>query len=80
MLTRPGPARLRHALALLGLLLPASAWAQLTGTKTVPGSYPTLAAAIAALNAQGVGMGAGGITFNVAAGYAERAFLVGSHL
>ena len=56
-----------------GLLLLASgsAQAQLAGTKTIPGSYPSLAAAIADLNTQGVG--AGGVTFNVAAGYVETA-------
>jgi trimeric autotransporter adhesin len=42
---------------------------QLTGTKTIPGDYATIEAAIVALNAQGVG--AGGVTFNVAAGSAE---------
>jgi len=41
----------------------------LTGIKTVPGDYTTIEAAIAALNANGVG--AGGVTFNVAAGHAE---------
>jgi len=42
---------------------------QLTGTKTIPGDYATIEAAITALNSQGVG--AGGVTFNVAAGHAE---------
>ncbi len=51
------------------LLLGSTAFAQLTGTKTIPGSYPTLEAAIAALNANGVG--SGGVTFSVAAGYTE---------
>ena len=41
----------------------------LTGIKTVPGSYPTIALAIADLNANGVGVG--GVTFNVAPGYIE---------
>jgi hypothetical protein len=68
-LARPLGLRLTQVAAAALLLLPGSAWAQLTGTKTVPGTYPTLAAAIADLNAQGVG--AGGVTFNVAAGYAE---------
>jgi hypothetical protein len=55
-------------LAGLGLVLltTLSAQAQLTGTKTIPGSYATLAAAITDLNAQGVG--AGGVTFNIAGG------------
>lgn len=43
---------------------------QLTGSYTIPGSpYPTVASAIAALNASGVG--SGGVTFNVTAGYTE---------
>jgi trimeric autotransporter adhesin len=42
---------------------------QLTGTKTIPGDYATIEAAITALNASGVG--SGGVTFNVAAGSAE---------
>jgi hypothetical protein len=60
-------------LAGLGLVLltTLSAQAQLTGIKTIPGSYATLAAAITDLNAQGVGTG--GVTFNVAAGYTETA-------
>ncbi len=41
----------------------------LTGTKTIPGTYPSLAAAITDLNTLGVG--AGGVTFNVAGGYTE---------
>ncbi|RZK63245.1 MAG: T9SS type A sorting domain-containing protein, partial [Hymenobacter sp.] len=69
-LTR-APIGLRRLLALLALVLGSStgAWAQLAGTKTIGTDYPTLAAAIAALNAQGVG--AGGVTFNVPAGYTE---------
>lgn len=43
--------------------------AQLTGPKAIPGDYATIAAAITDLNAQGVG--AGGVTFNVAAGHTE---------
>ncbi len=42
---------------------------QITGVQTVPGTYPTLQAAITDLNAQGVG--AGGATIAVAAGYTE---------
>ncbi|MCX6305638.1 MAG: T9SS type A sorting domain-containing protein [Bacteroidetes bacterium] len=44
-------------------------FAQLTGIKTIPGTYPSLSSAIADLNSQGVG--AGGVTFNLAAGYTE---------
>lgn len=43
--------------------------AQLTGTKTIPGDYASVAAAVTALNSAGVG--AGGVIFNVAAGYNE---------
>jgi hypothetical protein len=53
----------------LALVLCDRSFAQLTGTKTIPGDYATLADAIADLNTQGVG--SGGVTFNVAAGYTE---------
>ncbi len=43
--------------------------AQLMGSKTIPGDYPTIADAIAALNGQGVGTG--GVTFNVISGHTE---------
>lgn len=43
--------------------------AQLTGPKAIPGDYATIAAAVTDLNTQGVG--AGGVTFNVAAGHTE---------
>lgn len=43
--------------------------AQLTGTKTIPGDYATIAAAITDINT--VGVGSGGVTFNIAASYAE---------
>ncbi len=42
---------------------------QLTGTKTIPGDYSSVAAAISALNTTGVGTG--GVAFNIAAGYTE---------
>ena len=42
---------------------------QLTGTKTIPGDYPTIALAITSLNSSGVG--SGGVTFNIAANYTE---------
>ncbi|MBE0572436.1 MAG: hypothetical protein IH618_12905, partial [Ignavibacteriaceae bacterium] len=44
-------------------------FAQLTGTKTIPGDYATFAAAVADLNTQGVG--SGGVTFNVSAGIVD---------
>jgi hypothetical protein len=43
--------------------------AQLSGSKSIPGDYGTIAAAVSALNTNGVG--AGGVTFNVAAGHTE---------
>ncbi|MGY3088279.1 hypothetical protein ACVWYF_001312 [Hymenobacter sp. UYAg731] len=57
------------AVTLLALMSATTAHAQLTGTKTIPTDYATVAAAITALNAQGVG--AGGVTFNIPAGYTE---------
>lgn len=45
------------------------AQAQLGGTKTIPGDYASIALAISDLNTQGVA--AGGVQFNVAAGYTE---------
>src|SRR2546423_7039685 len=42
---------------------------QLTGTKYIPGDYATITSAVTALNLSGVG--AGGVTFNVAANYTE---------
>jgi hypothetical protein len=51
------------------LIVSATSFAQLNGVKSIPGDYPTVAAAIAALNAQGAGTG--GVTFNVAAGHTE---------
>ncbi|HCY75976.1 MAG TPA: hypothetical protein DHV28_08645 [Ignavibacteriales bacterium] len=44
--------------------------AQLVGTKTIPGDYPTISAAVTDLNT--IGVGSGGVTFNVAAGYTEN--------
>ncbi|MDD5363644.1 MAG: hypothetical protein PHN88_16090, partial [Ignavibacteria bacterium] len=46
-----------------------SATAQLSGTKTIPGDYATISAAVTALNTSGVG--SGGVTFNISAGYIE---------
>ena len=46
-----------------------SLYAQLTGIKNIPGDYATVTAAVTDLNTQGVG--AGGVTINVAAGYTE---------
>jgi trimeric autotransporter adhesin len=41
----------------------------ISGTKTIPGDYATLTAALTELNTNGVGTG--GVTFNIAAGYKE---------
>ncbi|HML86236.1 MAG TPA: hypothetical protein PKE52_13860, partial [Bacteroidales bacterium] len=54
---------------LVALLLASQSWAQLTGLKAIPGDYASLELAVAALNTQGVG--SGGVTFNIAAGYTE---------
>ncbi len=52
------------------LIITGSIYAQpISGTKSIPGDYATIEAAIAALNTNGVG--AGGVTFNVAAGHTE---------
>ncbi len=53
----------------LSLLLCSGTYAQLSGTKTIPGDYASVAAAITDLNTQGAGTG--GVTFNIAAGYTE---------
>ncbi|GIV45695.1 MAG: hypothetical protein KatS3mg036_0513 [Ignavibacterium sp.] len=50
-------------------IITGNSYAQLTGVKTIPGDYATIAAAITDLNTQGVG--SGGVTFNVAAGHTE---------
>ena len=41
----------------------------LSGIKTIPGDYGSIQSAISALNTNGVS--AGGVTFNIAAGYSE---------
>ena len=59
-----------HFLAVVLMLLSTTnLMAQLTGTKTIPGDYATVSAAVTALNTQGVGTG--GVTFSVASGYTE---------
>ena len=54
---------------LLTVFVSGVSFAQLTGTKTIPGDYATVAAAVTDLNTLGVG--AGGVTFDVAAGHTE---------
>jgi hypothetical protein len=66
-----GKRALVAGLALAGWLYAADANAQISGNKAIPGDYATISAAIANLNSAGVG--AGGVTFNVAAGYTETA-------
>jgi SprB repeat/Secretion system C-terminal sorting domain len=61
---------IRYSIAIAGFCLTVGfANAQVTGVQTVPGSFPSIAAAITALNTTGVGTG--GATINVAAGYTE---------
>jgi hypothetical protein len=59
----------KFVLLTLSLFVMQITFGQLSGTKTIPGDYATIEAAVAALNSQGVG--AGGVTFNVAAGHTE---------
>ena len=54
---------------IFSLLLSKNSVAQISGTKTIPGDYATIAAAITDLN--GNGAGTGGVTYNIAAGYIE---------
>ncbi len=58
-----------YILLLSIVLFSGSSFAQLTGTKAIPGDYPKIETAIVALNLQGVGLG--GVTFNVASGHTE---------
>ena len=61
----------RFAIFCLLVVGASPAWAQLTGTKNIPGDYADLTAAITDLNT--VGVGAGGVTLNVLAGNAQNA-------
>lgn len=53
------------------LIICVASFGQLSGIKTIPGDYASISSAITALNTLGVG--SGGVTFNVAAGYTETA-------
>ncbi len=53
----------------MALIVTQMTFGQLSGTKSIPGDFATIEAAITALNTLGVG--SGGVTFNVEAGYAE---------
>ena len=56
-------------IVLTGMFSATQVSAQLAGTYSIPGDYATIQDAVAALNTSGVG--AGGATFNVAAGHTE---------
>ena len=60
-------------LLISALIIAGASFGQLTGIRNIgspgPNDYPTIAAAIADLNTWGVGPG--GVTFNIAAGYTE---------
>ncbi len=51
------------------LIISGLTFGQISGVKSIPGDYPTIANAISVLNSAGVGPG--GVTFNVAGGYSE---------
>ena len=58
-------------IAIAALFICGISFAQLTGTKNIPGDYPTLAAAISDLNTQGVG--ATSVTLNLISGNPQTA-------
>ena len=60
---------LSFMLVAFSLFLNNSVFAQISGIKTIPGDYATIAAAITDLSGNGVGPG--GVTYNIAAGYTE---------
>ncbi|NVN95788.1 MAG: T9SS type A sorting domain-containing protein [Bacteroidetes bacterium] len=62
--------RVFHISVILFLITFGSYAQPLTGTKTIPGDYPTIQQAIAALNLYGTA--SPGVTFNIASGYAEN--------
>jgi trimeric autotransporter adhesin len=73
---RPGAGIVRAAgIAVLTLCFATSAYAQVTGTKNIPGDYADLAAAITDVNTNGVG--SGGATLNVLAGNPQLAPVTG---
>ncbi|MBP6671955.1 MAG: T9SS type A sorting domain-containing protein [Bacteroidetes bacterium] len=57
-------------LTVMLLFMTAESEAQLSGIKSIPGDFVTIASAVTSLNAQGVGTG--GVTFNVAAAHTEN--------
>ncbi|MBA3902002.1 MAG: hypothetical protein H0X62_17655, partial [Bacteroidetes bacterium] len=64
---------LRLLQTFLFIAFSSASYAQLSGVKTIPGDYVTIAAAITDLNASGVATG--GVTFNVAANYTETGMM-----
>jgi len=58
------------SIVVLFLGLSQTVFAQLSGIKTIPGDYPSISGFVTDLNLQGVG--AGGVTLNVPAGYTEN--------
>ena len=63
-------ARIQPIFSLILIVISSNVFGQtLTGIKTIPGDYTSVALAVTALNTNGVG--AGGVTFNIAAGYTE---------
>lgn len=68
LITRQGASSLLPAILLLFFCC-FTASGQISGTQYVPGNYATIAAAVSALNTSGVG--SGGVTINIAAGYTE---------
>ncbi len=62
--------RIRFSIhALLLMLIQQASLSQLSGSYSIPGDYATITAAVTDLNT--VGVGGGGVTFNVAADYTE---------
>jgi hypothetical protein len=59
----------KHVLLSLFLVGALLSGGQVSGPNTIPGDFPTIEAAIAALNSQGAGPG--GVIFNVTAGHTE---------
>ncbi len=60
----------RYLLLAFMMIMSIISFSQVSGTYSIPGTpYPTIASAIAAINSSGVG--AGGVTFNIAAGFTE---------
>lgn len=58
-------------LLLAFLLISTSYFGQISGSKTIPTDYPSIATFVSDLNAQGVG--SGGVTLNIPSGYLEQA-------